>query len=418
MFDSEIANHRRMQDFGEMVKDCCGLSMWCFGMHGNLIDTTCPDAAQFLLFLNLGNCLDRAMEQGNDLRVPMVMEDGIGMLWAGDFLRDPQDQSPRCLMFLGPVFTAQSSLSFLQNTIQRLNFSVELSRILLDKLQTVPVLTSTMMNQYVKMFHWVLSGQAIHSYDIKVLGQQESALRQLEEPAAETGAERVFFAEEQLMQVIREGNPDYQSVMDPIIDAAPQSIPQMPDALREAKNNVIAFTVLAARAAMQGGVAPRTAAELQRYYLHATETCRSYAELVEQNNAMIEDFVHRVQGARSRKEMSRTVRECCEYLQMHLTKPFDLQDMARSVGYTEYYLTKKFRRETGCKVTEYLRQARLEHARHLLEVSHESIQDISDRLQFSSRNHFSKAFSKQYGISPSAYREQYGMEHNHEKTQA
>ena len=68
-------------------------------------------------------------------------------------------------------------------------------------------------------------------------------------------------------------------------------------------------------------------------------------------------------------------------------------------------------------MTEYLRRARLEHARHLLEVSHESIQDISDRLQFSSRNHFSKAFSKQYGISPSAYREQYGVEQNNEKTE-
>lgn len=416
MFESEISNRRRMQDFGEMVKDCCGLSMWCFDMHGNLIDTTCSDAAQFRMFLNLGNCLERATEQVNDLFLPMVMEDGIGMFWAGEFLRDPADNRPLCLLFLGPVFTAQSSLSFLQSTIQRLNLSVELTQILLDKLQTVPVLTSTMMNQYVKMFHWVLSGKAIHSSDIKVLGQQENALRQSEEPPVETSAERVFFAEEQLMQIIREGNPDYQSVMDPIIDAAPQHVPQMTDALREAKNNVITFTVLAARAAMQGGVAPRTAAELQRYYLHAAENCRSYAELVELNNAMIEDFVHRVQGARSRKEMSRTVRECCEYLQMHLTKPFDLQDMARSVGYTEYYLTKKFRRETGCKVTEYLRRARLDHARHLLEVSHESIQDISDRLQFSSRNHFSKAFSKQYGISPSAYREQYGMEHNNEKS--
>ena len=416
MFDAAIANQRRIQDFGEMVKDCCGLSMWCFGMNGSLIDTTCDDATQYLMFLNLGNCLERAMEQVNELYFPMVMEDGIGMLWAGDFLRDPNDNRPRCLLFLGPVFTAQSSLSFLQNTIQRLNLSVKLTQVLLDKLQTVPVLTTSMMNQYVKMFHWAMSGQAIHSFDIKVLGQQGSALHPLEEPPTEAGAERVFFAEEQLMQVIREGNPDYQSVMDPIFDAVPQNIPQMPDALREAKNNVIAFTLLAARAAMQGGVAPRTAAELQRYYLHATETCRSYAELVEQNNAMIEDFVHRVQGARSRKEMSRTVRECCEYLQMHLTKPFDLQEMARSVGYTEYYLTKKFRRETGRKVTEYLREARLEHARHLLEVSHESIQDLSDRLQFSSRNHFSKAFSKQYGISPSAYREQYGMEHNHEKT--
>ena len=80
--------------------------------------------------------------------------------------------------------------------------------------------------------------------------------------------------------------------------------------------------------------------------------------------------------------------------------------MAKSVGYTEYYLTKKFRKETGLKVTDYLRNARLERACHLLKNTNKSIADIGEELQFSSHSHFAKAFTQKYGISPSLYREQ------------
>lgn len=121
---------------------------------------------------------------------------------------------------------------------------------------------------------------------------------------------------------------------------------------------------------------------------------------------MIEDFIHHVQAAQRNKDMSRAVRECVEYLQMHLTAPFSLADMARSVGYTEYYLTKKFRKETGQKVTEYLLNARLERACHMLKTTNKSITDISSELQFCSPNYFTKVFTQKYGISPSLYKQQ------------
>ena len=405
MFSEEIPNSRQMQEFAEMLQDCCGLSMWCFGQNGTLLDTTCPNAAEFKLFLDLGNCIEFSLAQSDTTRNPFLIEDSIGMMWAADFLRK-SDGSMSCILFLGPTFDARSSRQFLQDALQRLNLSVSLTQTMMDKLQTVPVLSSTNLNQYIRMLHWTLTHTAIHSYDISVLGPQSDVLHTDEENTSDNDDDRIYLSEERLLQIIREGSPEYQSAMEPVIEASPQSIPSMEDAMQKNKNNLLTFIVLASRAAIQGGVSPRTAIALRRFYLDAVENCRSYADLVELNNAMIEDFIHHVQAAQRNKDMSRAVRECVEYLQMHLTAPFSLADMARSVGYTEYYLTKKFRKETGQKVTEYLLNARLERACHMLKTTNKSITDISSELQFCSPNYFTKVFTQKYGISPSLYKQQ------------
>ena len=403
MFAEAVQNNRQMQDFAEMIQNCCGLSMWCFGLDGQLIDTTFPNAAEFKLFLDLGDCVKLSLAQSDELHTPFLIEDTIGMHWAVDFLRDDVGDAS-CILFLGPTFDARSSLQFLQDALQRLNLSVSLTQTLTDRLQAVPVLSSTNLNQYVRMLHWTLTHTTIHSYDIRVLGAQSAILQANDDDSAPNDDSRAYLSEERLLQIIREGNPEYQSAMEPVFEAVPQNIQLMADSMQKNKNSLISFIVLASRAAIEGGVAPRTALALRWFYTDSVENCRSYADLMELNNAMMEDFVHRVQAAQQNKDMSRAVRECIEYIQLHLTIPFSLADMARSVGYTEYYLTKKFKKETGLKVTDYLRDARLERARHLLKTTNKSISEISEELLFSSHSHFSKAFTQKYGISPSLYR--------------
>ena len=405
MFTVSVQITQQLQDFAEMLQSCCGLSMWCFGLDGTLISTTCPTPTEFKLFLDLGNCIELSLAQARDMLTPFLIEDAIGMHWSADFLRDSFGEA-RCILFLGPTFDARSSLQVLQSTLQRLNLSVSLTQTLTDNLQTVPVLSSANLNQYVKMLHWTLTRTAIHSHDIRMIGPQSNILQANAEEASACEDERAYFVEEHLIQIIREGTPNYQFAMDSAIESCPRSIPPMADAMQQNRNNLIAITVLASRAAIQGGVFPHTAIALRHFYMDAVKNCRSYAELTELNSAMIEDFVHHVQAAQKNKNMSRAVRGCIEYLQMHIAVPFSLPDMAKSVGYTEYYLTKKFRKETGLKVTDYLRNARLERACHLLKNTNKSIADISEELQFSSHSHFAKAFTQKYGISPSLYREQ------------
>ena len=73
-------------------------------------------------------------------------------------------------------------------------------------------------------------------------------------------------------------------------------------------------------------------------------------------------------------------------------------------GYTEYYLTEKFKKETGYTITNYAKFVKVERAKMLLETTNDSMQEIADALAFSSRNYFTKVFTEVAGMSPTEYR--------------
>ena len=89
---------------------------------------------------------------------------------------------------------------------------------------------------------------------------------------------------------------------------------------------------------------------------------------------------------------------------MHPKEKFSIADFAKRTGYSEYYFSHKFKQETGSSISEYIRNAKIEHACILLEGTHMGIQEISDELGFASRSYFSSTFQKMTGMSPSEYR--------------
>jgi len=82
-----------------------------------------------------------------------------------------------------------------------------------------------------------------------------------------------------------------------------------------------------------------------------------------------------------------------------------LEGFAKEFGYSTYYLSKKFKAETGQTFKDYLRNLRLERAKYLLRNSRLSILQISEKLQFCSASYFSDSFRKEYGISPRNFRD-------------
>ena len=78
--------------------------------------------------------------------------------------------------------------------------------------------------------------------------------------------------------------------------------------------------------------------------------------------------------------------------------------LADLTGYTEYYLTEKFKKETGYTITNYAKFVKVERAKMLLETTNDSMQEIADALAFSSRNYFTKVFTEVAGMSPTDYR--------------
>lgn len=92
------------------------------------------------------------------------------------------------------------------------------------------------------------------------------------------------------------------------------------------------------------------------------------------------------------------------YVKRHLSDEISRQDVADAVHMNVDYLSKVFKKKAGVTLSEFIRNERLNYARHLLRNSDMNINEIAMLLNFSSQSHFSSAFKKQYGCSPVDYR--------------
>ncbi|MGE0463091.1 MAG: helix-turn-helix transcriptional regulator [Vicinamibacterales bacterium] len=100
----------------------------------------------------------------------------------------------------------------------------------------------------------------------------------------------------------------------------------------------------------------------------------------------------------------RLARRAKEYLAAHLSAPVRLADVARAVGTSPAYLTSVFSRLEGMPLHRYLVRLRL--ARALVELPHASdLTELALALGFSNHSHFTAAFHRTFGCTPSRFRQ-------------
>lgn len=105
-------------------------------------------------------------------------------------------------------------------------------------------------------------------------------------------------------------------------------------------------------------------------------------------------------GART----GRLIRRTKEFLAAELSGRITLVDIGRAVGASPAYLTDLFRRVEGLPLHQYLTRLRL--ARALAELSHtDDITGLALDAGFSSHSHFTFAFRRAFGCTPSRFRE-------------
>lgn len=87
-----------------------------------------------------------------------------------------------------------------------------------------------------------------------------------------------------------------------------------------------------------------------------------------------------------------------------LSRRWTLADIAAEVGGSPVYLTQVFQQVEGVPLYRYQLQLRLARALELL-GTHDDLSDLALEVGFSSHSHFSAAFQRTYGRSPSEFRE-------------
>lgn len=81
-----------------------------------------------------------------------------------------------------------------------------------------------------------------------------------------------------------------------------------------------------------------------------------------------------------------------------------LERLAWRLGYSEYYVSRKFKEISGMTLRDYLHGRRLAFALKAVRDSDEELLTIALRYGFSSHEAFTRAFRRAYGLLPSEYR--------------
>lgn len=397
--------HEKVSLLQELVACCDAISTWCYDAKGELLFSNCADETVLNTAFSAFGCRSILMEHTNIWNNPFLLGTSLGLVWGAAFERE--DGVLRRFWLLGPVFyatTTKGQIELGYDLYRGLELSVAWKEQFMQAAARLPVVTNVLLGRYLLMLHYCLTGQALHYSDIVM----PTELLRPAKPAEPTKRDRyqVYAAERALLDMVRNGDLNYAEAFSNsslLSSGVPVS---GPDPLRQVKSSITVFTSLVCRAAIEGGVSPEEAYSLGDAYIQRAENARSQQELLNLPATMYDDFIHRVHRCRTNPRYSPMVQKCVDYIDLHLEQKIQAADLAAQLGYDDYYITRRFKRETGYSLTNYIKFAKIERAKVLLQSTRLTVQQIADGLGFTTRSYFIQCFKAVTGRTPTAWRAQ------------
>lgn len=99
-----------------------------------------------------------------------------------------------------------------------------------------------------------------------------------------------------------------------------------------------------------------------------------------------------------------------DYIVNNIAEEHSLQSLAAWAGISQRNLSRLFRANTGATVMEFIKAARLDTARRLLESTGLSIKEVADRSGFHHSESLRRAFMQRLKLSPVEYRRRFRSE--------
>ena len=98
------------------------------------------------------------------------------------------------------------------------------------------------------------------------------------------------------------------------------------------------------------------------------------------------------------------IERATEYIRENLHESITIEQLCSATHLSTSVLYKKFRSHFGCTVNDYINTRRVEEALGLLEKTDLSIEEISERIGFTSASYFSRIFKQKIGMPPMRFR--------------
>lgn len=96
--------------------------------------------------------------------------------------------------------------------------------------------------------------------------------------------------------------------------------------------------------------------------------------------------------------------EVLSYIEDHLGQDLSLEEIARELNYSKYYVARAFKENTGMTLHKYIQGRRLSEAARKLAQTRQPILEVAFDAGYSSQQAFTQAFRQEYLCTPREYR--------------
>ncbi len=225
-------------------------------------------------------------------------------------------------------------------------------------------------------------------------------------PKEERSFNNSLAIEERICEIVRHG--DLASLEEYVLAApAVSSGTLAKEHLRQVKNTFIVTVTVVTRAAIRGGLGQHEALALSDAYIQKVELSNSLKETSGLFYTAVKDFTERVHRLQEDGTASLLLIAVRDYIIHHLSEPIKTADIASSLFLSRSKLSTKFKKETGMNLASYIVRVKGNEGKSLLIETDKPLSSIAYYLGFSSQSHFTRAFERFEGISPSLYRKKH-----------
>lgn len=95
------------------------------------------------------------------------------------------------------------------------------------------------------------------------------------------------------------------------------------------------------------------------------------------------------------------------YVEDHYSENMMLEDVADAIGFSTYYFTKFFKKNTGKTFITFLNEYRVEKAKWILLNEDISVNELIERTGFGSSKTFYRVFKQVTGVAPSIFKQEH-----------
>jgi len=102
--------------------------------------------------------------------------------------------------------------------------------------------------------------------------------------------------------------------------------------------------------------------------------------------------------------VKKEITEVIKFIELHYQDKITLEMIAEHVNFSENYLCRVFKEQTGTNLIHYINNVRMNKAAELILIGHTYIKEVSSLVGIIDQFYFSRVFKKHFGVSPTEYR--------------